>query len=547
MWVRALAATTCAMALLFACSFDDRTLTVHGAGGSAASAGSSSGGNGATSASTSNAGSAGQSGDGLGGGEKCTADADCSSNFCLDGICCQQSCDGTCVSCSGAVTGKADGACEKVPAGMDPHDDCAQGKDVCGQDGQCDGAGACRYAVPSTECGAEACANDQYTPAAQCDGSGKCVTPTAVSCAGHPCVDNRCDIPCGKTTDCPASFYCDGKACVPQKTDGSACTSGEQCAHASCGGDKVCCDKACDMPCYSCLQADTGETDGKCAPVLTGRSHAQDCPGAASCNAGATAVTPAPACDGAGACKAPADKSCGNYKCDAGSAMCLTQCNAASDCSSGGYCTANACKTKLVAGTLCTGDAQCQSNDCNGRCCAANKTCDCPQPSAANVVKNPGFDKDLSSWTFDPNGVATINWQPGTFMTGNQTYADGHDCPYSGAAYISNPSADQNSQPLWQCVALKTQTDYNFDVQQATLSGAFTHCTLDMYQGPGCTGGNPNNVADASWINVAWSSGDYPTMFNSSFYVSAKISCYVEPGGSFFFDNIYITPSPGKY
>lgn len=542
---RALAFTAGAIALLFACSFDDRTLTVHGAGGSAASAGQGSGAkSGSSSAGSANGGSSGAAG--LEGGEKCTADDDCASNFCIDGVCCEKACEGECVSCSAAVTGKADGACEKVPAGMDPHDDCAQGKDVCGKDGQCDGAGACRYAVPSTNCGAETCANDQYTPGAQCDGAGKCVTPAAVSCSGHPCVDNRCDIPCTKTTDCPTSFYCDGKTCVPQKTDGSACTGNEQCSHASCSGDKVCCDKACDMPCYSCLQADTGQTDGKCAPVLEGRGHAQDCPGAASCNAGATSVTPAPACDGAGACKTPADVPCGNYKCDAGTASCKTMCSAASDCSSGGYCSANACKTKLAAGALCTSAAQCQSGDCSGRCCASGNACNCPQPSANNLVKNPGFDKDLSSWTID-SGPATINWQPGTFMTGNQTYADGHDCPYSGAAYVSNPSADQNSQLIWQCVAIKAQTDYNFGVQQATLSGAYTHCTIDTYAGPGCTGGNPNNLGDSEWINVAWSSGDYPTMFNSGFYVSAKIACYVEPGGSFFFDNVYLTPSPGKY
>jgi hypothetical protein len=144
-------------------------------------------------------------------------------------------------------------------------------------------------------------------------------------------------------------------------------------------------------------------------------------------------------------------------------------------------------------------------------------------------------------------GPATINWQPGTFMTGNMTYADGHSCAYSGAAYVSNPDMSNNSQNIWQCVAITPMTDYNFAVQQATLSGAFTHCDVDLYAGPGCTGGNPNNVADVQWINVGWSTNMYPTMFNSSFDVSAKIYCYVEPGGSFFFDYVYLTPAPGMY
>jgi hypothetical protein len=289
----------------------------------------------------------------------------------------------------------------------------------------------------------------------------------------------------------------------------------------------------------------TGKTDGTCAFVQSGTTHGSDCPGSAKCNAARTGVTPAPSCNGDGACAAAADASCGAFACNVTSNMCETTCSTAAQCASADYCTGGLCKSKVTNGTLCSSNAQCTSGVCGGRCCAQTP-CTCPQPSAGNVIKNPGFDKDLSGWTVDA-GSATINWQPGTFVTGNGTAADGQSCDYSGAAYIAGSDPASNSQNIWQCVAIKTQTDYNFGVQQATLTGAYAHCALDLYPGPGCTGGNPNNVADIQWLNVAWSLGTYPTMFNSGFDVSAKVYCYVEMGGAFFFDNIYITPQPGMY
>lgn len=547
------------LALFVACSFDGRTLQVI-AGPEAGAAGAmvtGSSGSVGTAGKPSNAGSsagggttaggdeAGGAAPGLSAGEKCSADGDCQSGPCLDGVCCASACAGVCVSCSAAVTGKADGACEKVEAGTDPHDDCAQGKDVCGLDGQCDGAGACRFAAPSTTCGTEACASNQYTPPAQCNGTGKCVAPMPVSCSGHPCIGTRCDIPCTSTPDCASGLFCDGTRCAPQKTDGTACTADEQCSNAHCSSDKVCCDKACNSKCSACLQVSTGMTDGKCSFVKAGSNHANDCPGAAKCNAGATGVTPAPACDGAGACATAPDVVCTNYLCNPATTSCRTMCGSSAECTSSAYCTAKVCKTKEIPGTLCTANEQCQSNACSGRCCKAGTPCSCPQPSAGNLIKNPGFDKDLASWTVDA-GPATVSWQPGTYQSGNGAFADANACAYSGAAYMSNSDPNVNSQNIWQCVPIATNTDYDFGVQIATLSGAFVHCAADLYAGPSCTGG-VTSEGSIDWINVGWSTGTFPITFNSSFNTTAKIYCYVEPGGSFFFDDIYLTPKPGLY
>jgi hypothetical protein len=539
---------------VFDCSVDSRKLKVNaGPDGGMTLGDSGSGGDSSVAGTTSTAGStgvagtsgaAGTTGGGLlGAGSKCSASADCMSGPCLDGICCAAACTGPCVSCAGSATGQADGACSPVQAGSDPHDDCTKGSDVCGLDGQCDGSGKCRFAVPDTSCGTEACASNQYTPPAQCDGTGKCVAATPVSCGGQPCIGTRCDIPCSATVSCPTGLYCSGTTCAAQKTGGSKCAADTECSTNHCA-EGVCCDGACNTKCNSCLQANTGQTDGKCSTVRAGVIHGTDCPGAATCPANSASYTTAPSCDGAGACKAGTAVSCGNYYCNATTTTCPTACSANAQCATA-YCAGGVCKTKTAAGGLCSGNAECLSGTCSGRCCASGTPCMCPQPSAGNLVKNPGFDSSLTGWTVD-SGPAIINWQPGTLLDGNGSYADANACPYSGAAYVDDEGDPGSSQLIWQCVTMALNTSYDFDAQIATLAGAQVYCDADLYQGPGCTGGTVNG-GEVNWINVGWSSPDFPVTFNSSFYLSAKISCHVEGGGGFYFDDVYLTPAPGQY
>ncbi len=67
----------------------------------------------------------------LGGG--CSLSSNCASGFCIDGVCCESECSGTCSRCGGT------GRCALIASGADPDRECA-GDDVC------DGAGACRMA-----------------------------------------------------------------------------------------------------------------------------------------------------------------------------------------------------------------------------------------------------------------------------------------------------------------------------------------------------------------------------------------------------------------
>src|SRR5215831_7969487 len=54
---------------------------------------------------------------------------------------------------------------------------------------------------------------------------------------------------------------------------------------------------------------------------------------------------------------------------------------------------------KKSPGEPCTSAFECSSGLCGGRCCNPGVGCTCTQPSAANLIVNPGFDNALSGWT----------------------------------------------------------------------------------------------------------------------------------------------------
>ena len=68
-----------------------------------------------------------------------------SGQFCVDGVCCDTPCSGDCVACTAALKGSGvDGVCGPIAAGTDPESECnAQGVASCGNDGNCNGSGAC--------------------------------------------------------------------------------------------------------------------------------------------------------------------------------------------------------------------------------------------------------------------------------------------------------------------------------------------------------------------------------------------------------------------
>jgi hypothetical protein len=121
-------------------------------------------------------------------GAVCSANPECASGYCVDGVCCANACVGPCRSCNQP---NLNGTCQGYAAATDPEFECAAGT-------TCNGAGACGPASPpdnkanGTICGAASecasgfckdgvCCNSACTSACQTCSTGTCksVTRTA--------------------------------------------------------------------------------------------------------------------------------------------------------------------------------------------------------------------------------------------------------------------------------------------------------------------------------------------------------------------------------
>lgn len=222
-------------------------------------------------------------------GDACATGGTCASGHCVDGVCCESACEGTCVACSNVATGQADGLCAPVVRGTDPANECAaSAPESCGQAGVgCNGdasAPACLLYDETTQCGAALCTEGQATPAAFCSGTGTCQVAPASACAPYVCAQDACGSSCSQTSECAAGYYCADSACVPTLDPGSVCSGAEQCGSGFCA-DGVCCDSACDQGCAVCSAAAGASADGTCSPRARGSAGTcalpQMCNGAA--------------------------------------------------------------------------------------------------------------------------------------------------------------------------------------------------------------------------------------------------------------------------
>jgi hypothetical protein len=152
-----------------------------------------------------------------------------------DGYCCNTACTGSCVACD--ISGMQ-GICTNIAKGAAPHGNrsgCTSDGSSCG--GSCDGAGACSY--PSGSCGSPTCSGTgpyTFTPGASCNGAGKCVAGTAVSCGAFACNGSTsCYMSCNAQSQCVAGDVCMNNSC-------QACSGGHPaCGNSCCGGTTPAC------------------------------------------------------------------------------------------------------------------------------------------------------------------------------------------------------------------------------------------------------------------------------------------------------------------
>ncbi len=351
-------------------------------------------------------------------GAPCATAGDCRSNFCVDAVCCDGACTGTCQSCNQPT---ARGQCTPVPAGEDPRNVCPSDPPAsCGREGSCDGAGACRLYPATAECQPGGCESPTVERAAGlCDGKGACRPPTTRPCAGSTCQMGSCSTACTASADCQAGFFCDKGACRLKRGNGTACAAAGECTSGVCAAG-ICCNVDCSRPCVSCALA--GKV-GTCFPVAPGDDPGERCAAQAASTCGRDG-----ACDGTGQCRLHAEGTeCAAGQCETGAALAARRCDGKGTCqtatraSCGAFtCSAGKCATTCSGTTGCLPGYSCRAGSC--------------------------LDEGLQlHWRFDePEGIVagdtSGNGRDGAFVTGNPGTPAGGPTATTGAPQPKFPN-----------------------------------------------------------------------------------------------------------
>jgi len=214
-------------------------------------------------------------------GSACATSANCQSNFCVDGFCCDAACNGFCQACSAVKKGSgANGVCGPVGFGFDPDNECAGA-------GVCNGAQAC--AMPdgssctigsnciSGFCVDGVCCNTACTGLCQA-----CTITKTINIANGTCGPIFTGI--DPDNECPGDErFCAAGACVA--TNGTVCTQNSECSSGNCV-DGFCCNSPCSGLCQACSAARKGGgSNGQCGAVAPGTDPDNECAGTSTCTA----------------------------------------------------------------------------------------------------------------------------------------------------------------------------------------------------------------------------------------------------------------------
>jgi hypothetical protein len=399
-------------------------------------------------------------------GQPCSALAECASGLCVDGVCCNAPCGGSCDACSKAAGGSIDGTCTIVPSGNAGNPPCNMlacdgvhaGCSVCNSDADCT---AGQYCDATGSCVAKKPQGSPCNAAADCKAPGTCVVCATAACVDGYCCESTCaqacDVcsavlgssangtcgPAAKATtgsscaapyacngssllcptqcasddDCAPSYYCDPTSvCKLRKNLGASCNinAGADCKTANCRecvsgncSDAVCCDQSCSGGCDVCTKALGASADGVCTNLPNGN------PGVG----------------------------CGSFVCSGTSGICPGGCASDADCSGNSYCDTGSCKAKKVLGAACMLSNECLpqggiSSCVDGVCC--NNPCDNPCNACAASLKQSGTGDGICGFTkagTDPRDNCQADPQNSCQQNGScdglgacQVYASGTTC-----------------------------------------------------------------------------------------------------------------------
>lgn len=303
-------------------------------------------------------------------GSSCAQAAECASEHCVAGVCCDRAC-GACGSC-------ASGVCTAHASGSAGDPSCAPF--VCnGTDATC----------PDACTGDSDCLPDHYCEASQCharraDGSA-CARSS--ECASANCVDDRC-----------LGTRPDGEECAQDADCGSATCRDGRCCNETCAG--AC--EACDVPgsegtCSAVEGAPRGDRPqcssdgsicgGRCDGVERANcsypSSAESC--GSSCEDGLLTRS---SCDGQGSCSEGAKLACPNNLTCAAQDRCHERCESDDDCVSPYACLEDG---TCGPGAVCSDEQTSQKADgrierCSPYLCGTDGACKAECTSKADCV-----------------------------------------------------------------------------------------------------------------------------------------------------------------
>ncbi len=330
-------------------------------------------------------------------GGPCTADVQCTSGHCVNGVCCASVC-GTCQACNLAPT---PGICLSVTAGAEDGRTCTLSR-------ACDGTGLCRLRSGQPCAAGSDCLSGFCVDGVCCQSA---CAATCQSCNVAPVPGMCVPTPAGQParSGCSGTAACDGAGAC-KKLSGQPCAAASECQTGFCA-DGFCC----DLPCTgACLACNNPQHQGACGPApqfsARGCLATQSCDGFGSCK-----LANGQACATGADC---ASGRCADGVCCGGSCGPCQACNlpgklgSCADVAAGqttASCAApNACdglgKCLLVAGSACTGASQCASGFCvDGLCCdgACGGTC-----QACNLVGRRGTCTPVAAGAPDPDTCA---------------------------------------------------------------------------------------------------------------------------------------------
>ena len=326
--------------------------------------------------------------------------------------------------CPGSDTSCTYRTCTNHTCGMS---DAPEGTDCTEPPGAnvCDGAGECVECTDAAGCSGSDTCIEGACYAEHCSNDTQDGGETDLNCGGPECppcpngdgcnvytdcqsgfCDNGTCQPCDNSFDCDApQSHCDSGSCVDDVPNGEPCNYDTWCLSDNCQSDEnICCDEGCQGDCESCLEANTGEPDGTCAPILSGSGSCQQL----GCLGNSSEVTVAGSCNGTSSnCVGEVVISCSPYDCNSSTDHCYTSCTNTSQCNGNYYCNgSNQCVPKKDNGDSCTEDNQCDSDICQNDdnvCCNSGCSGLCQACVASKTGGTDGICSSITAGT-DPDG-----------------------------------------------------------------------------------------------------------------------------------------------